>query len=124
MGTVILRGHVAKGCNHFQLRMTKFRHVFKDKVGVDLVAGTINVKIDHPIKIKEDFRIAGEKIGEGEQDLVFEKCRINGLDAFRIRPQHRTTGTGGHGDDTLEISCAQQVPGIKEGAEVVVELFR
>ena len=124
MNSVIIKGRVVRGCNHFQVRMTKFRDIFRTKVGLELVPGTINVKIDHPVAVREDFRIRGEEINEGEQDLIFERCRINGLNAYRIRPSHRTTGIGGHGDDTLEICCPQRVPGVDVGVEVEVELFR
>jgi CTP-dependent riboflavin kinase len=104
--------------------MTKYRHVFTKTLGQELFPGTLNVKIDGQIEAREDFRIKGTEIDEPEQDLIFERCRINGIEAFRIRPLHLPTGLGGHGNDTLEIAAAQRVPFVEIGTEVEVELFR
>lgn len=121
---MIVRGRVVRGCNHFQVRMTTHRDVFTKATGRELFPGTLNVKVDHQIEVREDFRIRGTEIDEAEQDLIFECCRINGIEAFRIRPLHLPTGLGGHGDDTLEIAALQRVPGVETGTEVEVELFR
>ncbi len=121
---MLLRGHVVEGCNHFEGRMTRYADVSQERTGQRLYPGTINLRVDRPIPVKEDFRIRGGEIGEPEQDLIFEHCRISGRDAFRIRPFNLRTGSGGHGDDTLEIACSEQIPGVVTGAEFEVELFR
>ncbi len=121
---MILRGCVVLGCNHFQSRMTNYREVFERVAGQELFPGTLNVRIDRQIAVREDFRMKGAEIGEPEQDLIFERCRINGIEAFRVRPLHLKTGLGGHGDDTLEIACSQKIPCVETGTEVEVELFR
>ena len=121
---MIVRGQIVRGCNHFQVRMTKYRDVFKKATGQELFPGTLNVKVDRQIEVREDFRIKGTEIDEPEQDLIFEPCRINGIEAFRIRPLHLATGLGGQRDDTLEIAAAQRVPCVEIGTEVEVELFR
>jgi CTP-dependent riboflavin kinase len=121
---LILKGHVTTGVQHFRGRMTNHREVFQKAAGRELYPGTLNVKVDHEIPIREDFRIAGKEIGEPDQDLLFEHCLINGIEAYRIRPYHLPTGLGGHGDDTLEITCSEWVSGVEEGAEVEISLFR
>jgi CTP-dependent riboflavin kinase len=121
---MLLRGRIVPGFQHFTTRMTRFPDVFRGATGCTLYPGTINVRIDRPISIAEAFRIAGTLIEEPEQDLLFEPCRINGYDGFRIRPYRLATGQGGHGDDTLEISCAGKIPDVDPGREAVVELFR
>ncbi len=120
---MLLRGHVVGGCKHFRVRMTEYRDVFTKVTGQELFPGTLNVKIACKIPVKEDFRIEGAEINEPKQDLIFERCRINGIDAFRIRPYHLKTGCGGHGDDTLEIACSQKIPDVEIGTEVKVEPF-
>lgn len=121
---MFIRGYIVKGSNHFQRRIIRYRSVFKDRTGEELFPGTLNVKIDRQIKVREDFRIKGTEINEAGQDLIFERCRINGIDGFRIRPLHLKTGLGGHGDDTLEIACAERIPRVGIGTEVEIELFR
>lgn len=121
---MLVRGHIVRGCGHFQSRIANHPDVFENHTGQELFPGTLNVKIDRQIKVTEDFRIRGTEIGEPAQDLIFERCKINGIEGFRIRPQHLATGQGGHGDETLEIACAQRLPGVEIGAEVEIELFR
>jgi CTP-dependent riboflavin kinase len=121
---MLIRGHIVGGLNHFQRRIARYRGVFKEKTGQELFPGTLNVKIAHQIKVREDFRIQGTEINEAQQDLIFERCKINGIEGFRIRPFNLKTGLGGHGDDTLEIACAERVPCVGIGTEVEIELFR
>lgn len=119
-----VNGHVVRGSNHFEHRMTRYQHIFTKAAGQKLVPGTINVKINHRIEVREDFRIKGLEIDEPDQDLIFERCKINRIDAFRIRPLNLNTGLGGHGDHILEIASSQKVPNVELGAEVEIELFR
>src|SRR6266478_1018307 len=92
---MIRRGEVVPGCRHFTQRMTTYRDGFKQATGEYLHPGTINVSVGEEIEIQEEFRIKGTDIGEPDQDLLFERCRINGLPAYWIRPYHLITGAGG-----------------------------
>jgi len=121
---ITLKGYVAKGVRDFEKRMTNFPEVFKRAAGEQLFPGTLNVKVARKIPVKEDFRIRGVEINEPEQDLLFERCLINGIQAYRIRPRNLLTGLGGHGDDTLEIACSQEIPNVLPGTVVEVTLFR
>jgi CTP-dependent riboflavin kinase len=116
-------GRIVEGNGHFSGLMTRYREIFERAVGQALHAGTLNVRIDTKIAIKEEFRISGADIGEPDQDLLFEKCRINGIDAYRLRPYNLQTGRGGHGDETLEI-VTQFIPNAKTGVEVEITFFR
>jgi CTP-dependent riboflavin kinase len=124
ISAMVLRGRVVSGCKEFTWRMSRFPSAFEQAVGHALHPGTINVKVDQCVPIVEEFRIRGTQIGEPDQDLLFERCRINGIAAVRIRPYHLESGTGGHGDDTLEISSACWIPSVGLGADVEIEFFR
>jgi hypothetical protein len=104
--------------------METFSHVFEKATGEKLVAGTLNVKVRQPIKIKEDFRIPASDLGGGEQDLLFEKCLIDGIRAYRLRRFNPSTGEGGHGDHILEISSSIYIPNSTPGSTVTIEFFR
>ena len=121
---MVLPGVVVNGCGHFRGRINCYPAVFEQAVGYALYPGTINVRVDRCLPIVEQFRIAGTLIAEPDQDLLFERCRINGVDAVRIRPYQINSGEGGHGDNILEISSGCMVEGVELGAEVEVELFR
>jgi CTP-dependent riboflavin kinase len=120
---LLLKGLVVPGCRHFSRRMTDYREAFQRAVGQELYPGTLNVRVDRQIPIREELRLSGREINELE-DFLFERCLINGRGAYRIRPCHPETGKGGHGDHVLEIACAEWIPNVAVGTEVVVGLFR
>jgi len=123
---IILKGSVcpdAEGMKDFSRRMTQYPEVFQRATGERLYPGTLNVNVGRPILVREHFRIRGTEINEPEQDLLFEVCRINQIWSYRIRPFHLVTGQGGHGDDTIEITCSQKIPNVSPGTEVEIALF-
>jgi len=128
--TITLKGTVVTGFRHFSRRMTEFPEAFWRATGENLYPGTLNVDVAKEIKIREDRRIVGTEIGEPYQDLLFERCLVNGLPAWRIRPyvlDERAgfpVGGGGHGDHILEISCATKIPNASAGCTVDITLFR
>lgn len=120
----VICGVVQNGVGDFKKRMNEYSEVFRKATGEDLIPGTINVKVPSEIKVKEDFRVKGGDIDDPEQDFIFEKCLINEIPAFRIRPWNLTNGTGGWGDDVIEISSSQLVPNVKDGDNVKITFFR
>lgn len=123
-------GTVVTGFGHFFRRMTEFPEAFRKATGERLYPGTLNVDVGQAITIKEDRRIVGAEIGEPYQDLLFERCLINGVPAWRIRPyvlDERAgfpVGGGGHGDHILEISSTTKIPNATAGSRVEITLFR
>jgi CTP-dependent riboflavin kinase len=104
--------------------MKSYPEIFERAAGERLFPGTINIKVDRKITIKEDFRVIGKDINEPDQDLLFEKCLINDIPAYRIRPYHVATGEGGHGDDVLEIVAAREIPNTAQGSIVEITFLR
>ncbi len=121
---ILLTGRVVCGVGDSRKRIKNFPDVFRRATGENLFPGTLNVKVSKNVPIREDFRILGNEINEPEQDLLFEECRIDGIRAYRIRPYHLKTGGGGHGDDTLEIACSEEIPNHEYGSMVEITLFR
>lgn len=121
---IFLKGAVQNGVGHFKPRINNFSEVFRNATGESLFPGTLNIKVEVLVPPREHFRIIGAEIGEPEQDLLFEVCRINGIWAYRIRPYHLATGGGGHGDDILEIACSQKINNLTQDSLVEVALFR
>ncbi len=106
--------------------MTKYGQVFDIATGQKLHPGTLNVKLKERLPVREHFRVVGALIGEPEQDLLFEICRVNGKWSYRIRPFNLKNGGGGHGDDVIEIASAEHFKGsgLKDGDTVEIEFFR
>ena len=105
----VVTGEICSGCGHFKKRMDDYPNVFEKATGGKLFPGTLNVRLDKSVPIKEHFRILGSDIGEPEQDLLFEICRINDIWAYRIRPLNLVNGSGGHGDHMVEIACSTEL---------------
>lgn len=126
MALLKLEGIIQSGKNHFSRRMQTYSTQFANATGQELYPGTLNVKIQRSLCIREHFRIKGATIDEPGQDLLFEICRINCKWAYRIRPLNLKRGTGGHGDSVLEIACTDRIKenGLSDGDIVVIEFFR
>jgi CTP-dependent riboflavin kinase len=103
--------------------MERFPEVFRAAAGQHLFPGTLNIQIESPLPIQEEFKILGSEIGEPEQDLLFERCRVNGIEAFRLRPYQPATGAGGHGDHILEIVCSQELRPLLAGSSTIIVEF-
>src|SRR5947207_2775336 len=101
----IVVGALHIGNGDFAKRMERFHVVFRQATGQDLFPGTLNVRLAEKIQVREHFRIRGVDIEEPDQDLLFEICRVNDAWAYRIRPYNLKDGSGGHGDDIIEIAC-------------------
>ncbi len=119
---MILTGKVVKGSGEQRRRMKKFPEVFRVVLGKNFYPGTINVRVETPIKIKTAFRIPGELIEEPLMDLLFEKCEIKGLPAYRMRVFNRRSGYGSWGDEVLEI-VGEYLP-VCQNEKIKIKLFR
>lgn len=108
---MIVEGKVVQGLKHFRGRLNspKFREAYRKATGEDLHKGTLNVLVDRDIPIRETRRIPGKDFDHHE-DFLLEECRVNGIQAFRLRPYDPRDGSGGHGDNVLEIACSQEIP--------------
>jgi CTP-dependent riboflavin kinase len=115
-------GRVIEGMGAWRPRIERFPEVFRRGLGQPLFPGTLNVQIDRPLAIHHDIRIPGSLIGEPEQDMLFERCLIEGIEAFRLRPFQSASGAGGWGDHILEIVSAKQLrPLLRDLNTVMVE---
>jgi hypothetical protein len=119
----IVKGTIcSRGLGHMSRRMCEYADVFERATGERLIKGTINVDVGEEITINEDFRIRGSEINEPDQDLLFERCRINGFRAYRIRPLD-AMGKGGWGDHIIEITCSEEIRPNSPGTQVEIAFF-
>jgi hypothetical protein len=103
--------------------MIAYPEVFRKAIG-EVFPGTLNVEVAGCVRIREERRIRGAEINEPGQDLLIERCRINEIQAYRIRRLDLATGGGGHGDSILEIACAEKILDATPGTAVRITLFR
>jgi hypothetical protein len=125
MAVLTLVGFTKKGSGDFTRRMTNYPSVFRNAFGHDLYSkGTLNVKVENNICIKEHFRILGRDLNEPE-DFLIEICRANGIWAYRIRPYDPETAQGGHSDSEIELVSKDKIPNVEDyGSRVIIEFLR
>lgn len=119
-----LFGHVVSGVGHFATRIKNNEKAFTQVTGEKLFHGTLNIKVDLLIPIKEHFRLRGSEIEEPVYDFVFEVCRVNGIWAYRVKPVNLLSDKGGHGDNIIELVSSRMIPDVNTGAKVQVMFFR
>ena len=116
-------GVVIHGIGAWKPRIEKFPEVFRAATGQQLFPGTLNVLLDAPLPIEPEFTIRGAEIGEPDQDMLFERCMVNGIPAIRLRPFQPATGAGGHGDHILELVSGVELRPLLAGSTTVVVEF-
>jgi CTP-dependent riboflavin kinase len=119
-----LFGYVVPGAGHFAARIKNNEKAFTQVTGEKLFYGTLNVKVDVLIPIKEHFRMRGSEIEEPLYDFLFEVCKVNGVWAYRVKPLNLLSARGGHGDNVIELVSSQKIPDVNAGAKVQVMFFR
>ena len=87
---------------------------------LNLVGGTLNVRLTEPYVIRHDLTFTREEWERGE-DTFFEHCRIRGKGALIMR-----TSTNFHGDTALELMAEcklRDTYGLEDEDDFEVEVF-
>jgi CTP-dependent riboflavin kinase len=109
---MVINGTVQAGRRDFSRRMIEHSRVFEEAFGCLPHAGTINVRVDPPIRI-QPYTSIPDPLDAG-QVLLIERCLINGFAGFRIRPSEiANPDCGGHGDHIIEVSSCTTIPNIR-----------
>jgi len=120
-----LQGKVISGLGEGSFWVKKIANVFKEKTGMNLFYGTLNIELDKPYKLGEDIIIVHKKEYGGAEELYFEPCKMNGYDAYIIRTAKSESGEGGHPLTILEIMSDVNLRdkfGLKDGDNVLISV--
>jgi CTP-dependent riboflavin kinase len=127
---MILKGTVKSGKNDFNFWLEKFKDKYKEKTGIKLFPGTLNVHLKET-KFKTPYNCMFFDFGELNDDISVKiiKCKIFGKNAFILRPVSRNfKDEYKHGDEydsILEIASdikLRDAYGLKDGDMVEVEI--
>ena len=129
---VILKGEVAEpGFGHFGKRRPKFYQTVLGLSGVALYPGTINVRIDGEMPrfpLPNTRRISGQDDIDLDhnQDILITPCVMEGCPGYWILPVFKETWNpnplGHFPRRIIEISLAEEFPGIAPGLRVSLEI--
>lgn len=121
---VVLDGRVERGVGQASRRMASSPEIYERAFGERLFPGTLNVRVERRVPLREHFRIFGiEEKNDPTQDLLVEVCLLDEIIAYRICPWRLESGLGGHGDYVIELACPQKMANMTYGSRVTVSLF-
>lgn len=119
-----LQGKVASGIGIAKMWVSKIENVFKEKTGMKVFHGTLNIKLDIDYVIEPDFVILPEEYG-GTQNVLVKQCKIFGNKAYIVRAEKNQNGTGDYNLQTIEIISDINFRNkykIQDGDNIILEL--
>lgn len=122
---MILKGKVTKGIGIAKMWVGKIEKVFKDKTGVTVFQGTLNIELNKKYIIKPDLIIKPEEFG-GTENVLVKRCEILGNEAYIVRAEKNQKGQGEHDLRILEIVANfnfREKYGLKDNDEIEVKII-
>ena len=99
---MILKGTVTSGIGTAKMWVEKINNVFKNKTGITLFPGTLNIKLEENYIVQPDWIIKPEKFG-GTENVLVQKCEILDKTAYIVRAEKNQKGYGEHNLQIIEI---------------------
>jgi riboflavin kinase, archaea type len=100
----VLEGTVISGVGSFSYWMDKLQEHYTRKTGMQLVPGTLNLRLEQPYSLpKRGLRLEAEEYG-GAVSVNIVPCSILGRRAFLLRTDANEQGLGHHPKTVIEIA--------------------
>lgn len=120
-----LRGKVRSGIGDFSYWIEKLRPYYREKTGLELFPGTLNVELAEPYRLPaRPLRLEASEYG-GTVSVSLVPCRVFGRRAFILRTDRNERGTGPHPRTVVEIATdvkLRDAYGLSDGDEIEIEL--
>ncbi len=121
----ILRGMVRSGLGDFGFWLDKLREHYREKTGMALFPGTLNLELPEPFRVPPScLRLEGHEYG-GTVSVSIVPCRVFGRQAFILRTDANERGTGDHPRTIVEIATdvkLRDIYTLRDGDLVEIEL--
>ena len=99
------QGVIRSGLGNFSVWVEKLEDLYRQKTGVKLFPGTLNVELESAYDFpKERIRLEASDYG-GTVSVNIVRCRIFDQDAFILRTDANEAGTGHHQRNIVEIAA-------------------
>ena len=98
----VLKGKVKSGLGNANIWVGKAKKIFKEKYGMDLFLGTLNIELDRDIVLEENEKILPYEYG-GTFDVYVKECEILGIKAYILRTEKNNKINGDHPLNIIEI---------------------
>lgn len=121
---MILQGKATSGIGIAKMWVSKIENIFKEKTGMRVFHGTLNIKLNFNYKIQPDFIILPKEYG-GTQNVLVKQCKIFENTAYIVRAEKNQNGTGDYDLQTIEIISDinfRKKYGIKDNDDITLEV--
>ena len=119
-----LKGKVKSGLGNANIWVRKARDIFKEKYGMDLFLGTLNIELNEDIVLDEEEKILPHEYG-GIFNVYVKECEILGIKAYILRTEKNNKKNGDHPLNIIEIVTnvnMREKYGLKDNDEVSIYL--
>ena len=97
-----LIGKVKSGFGVGAKYVEMMKEVFKEKYGIELYPGTLNIELKKPFILESKDRILGNEYN-GNQDVIIKKAVFNNEEVFIVRPELNNKMNGEQSSNVIEI---------------------
>lgn len=99
---MIIEGRVTSGLGTAKMWVSKIDDILKQKTGMKVFHGTLNIKLEENYIVEPDFIITPEQYG-GTENVLVKKCKIFEDEAYIVRAEKNQVGNGDHSLKIVEI---------------------
>lgn len=120
-----LEGIVETGFGMAASSLAPIQDVIRQRSGLDLVEGTLNVRLEEPYIVIPDIVFEGAHHGHHES-LLLQHCRIGDAPGLIVRTSTQAAGDS-HPLEVIEIMCVERLRttrGLADGDRVIIEVAR
>lgn len=121
---MMYNGKIKSGMGNASFWVNKISSIFKEKYGIELFAGTLNVELEKEFVLRNTETILPNEYG-GKYKVLIQKCSILGEDAYIVRPENNNVLGGDHPLNIIEIVSEKKLRDkydLKDNDKVIIEI--
>lgn len=122
---MILQGKVTSGIGTAKMWVGKIEKVFKEKTGMKVFHGTLNIKLENDYMIDPDWIIRPAEFG-GTENVLVKKCKIMNEATYMVRAEKNQKGQGDHNLKIIEIVSDinfREKYNLKDNENILIEII-
>lgn len=97
-----LKGKVKSGFGVGYQYVKMITKIFKERYGITLYPGTLNIELERPVFIESDEKILKENYN-GNQDVIIKKVTVFNKEVYIVRPEFNNRIDGEQPSNIIEI---------------------
>lgn len=98
-----MKGIVKRGLGQGEYWIKKLNPIFIEKNKMELFPGTLNIEIEEPYIIEDNYQIINGKEYGGTEEVLIKECVVLEEKAYIVRPKRNNAENGDHPLNIIEI---------------------